>query len=114
MPKTPTINPRDDRILIERPRVQGGQSKGGIALPDTTAQNKHKPQVVKILAIGPGKFSPDGARIPITHVKCGDRALVMPFAGDPLDDLLFGLKIDVPDGCLWSLVRAEDVLAVVE
>lgn len=101
-----TINPTDDRILIrleERNRV----TQGGIQLPDNSV-NKHKPRPYRVVAVGPGKLTDSGARLPMP-CKENDVVLVLPFTGDPLDDVEMGAMQDRD----LRIVKAEDVKAVV-
>ena len=71
------LEPLGDRVVI-RPIVKEEVTKGGIVLPDTVV--KEKPQEGKIVAVGPGKLSEDGKRIPL-EVKTGDKVLYAKYAG---------------------------------
>lgn len=77
------IDPLGDRVVI-RPTPKEEVSKGGIVLPDTA---KEKPQEGKIIAVGPGRVTEDGARIPM-EVKKGDTVIYSKYAGTEfkLDD----------------------------
>ena len=70
------ITPLGDRVLIQ---VSDSEEKtaGGILLPDTA---KEKPQVGKIIAVGPGKRNDDGSRQTL-DVKEGDQVLYSKYAG---------------------------------
>jgi chaperonin GroES len=70
------IRPLDDRIVI-KPLEAEEKSAGGILLPDTA---KEKPQRAKVLAVGEGRVSDEGKRIPLT-VKVGDEILFGKYAG---------------------------------
>jgi chaperonin GroES len=70
------IHPLDDRIVI-KPLEAEEKSAGGILLPDTA---KEKPQRAKVLAVGEGRVSDEGKRIPLT-VKVGDEILFGKYAG---------------------------------
>jgi len=68
--------PLGERVVI-LPIEQEAQTKGGIFLPDTA---KEKPQEGEVIAVGPGRVSDDGARIPMELAK-GDRVIYSKFAG---------------------------------
>ena len=68
--------PLGERVVV-LPIEQEAQTKGGIFLPDTA---KEKPQEGKVVAVGPGRVSDDGSRIPMELAK-GDRVIYSKFAG---------------------------------
>jgi chaperonin GroES len=70
------IRPLDDRIVI---RALDAEEKtaGGILLPDTA---KEKPQKATVLAVGSGRLTDEGKRIPL-DVKPGDVVLYGKYAG---------------------------------
>jgi chaperonin GroES len=70
------IRPLDDRIVI-RPLEAEEKTAGGILLPDTA---KEKPQRAKVLAVGEGRLTDEGKRIPPT-LKAGDEILYGKYAG---------------------------------
>jgi chaperonin GroES len=70
------IRPLDDRIVVQ-PIEAEQKSAGGILLPDTA---KEKPQRGKVLAVGQGRLSDAGSRVPLT-VKVGDEVLYGKYAG---------------------------------
>jgi chaperonin GroES len=70
------IRPLDDRIVI-RPLEAEEKTAGGILLPDTA---KEKPQRGKVLAVGAGRLTDEGKRIPLT-LKAGDEILYGKYAG---------------------------------
>ena len=69
-------------LLIVKPTEQDQQTKGGIYLPDTA---KEKPQEGEIVAVGPGRVSDDGNRIPMELSK-GDKVIYSKFAGTEYKD----------------------------
>ncbi|NWF78178.1 MAG: co-chaperone GroES [Chloroflexi bacterium] len=77
------IEPLGDRVVI-KPMPKEEVSKGGIYLPDTA---KEKPQEGKVIAVGPGRLTEDGARIAM-DVKKGDKVIYSKYAGTEfkLDD----------------------------
>jgi chaperonin GroES len=93
------IRPLHDRILVERLEEKEVR-KGGIIIPDTA---KEKPQEGRIIAVGNGKVSDDGKKIPL-DVKTGDKILFGKYSGSEV-------KLDEKE---YLIMREEDVLAVLE
>lgn len=75
------LKPLADRVLIEV-KEEETKTKGGILLPDT-AQKKSQRGVV--LAVGKGKFTDAGARIPM-EVKVGDEVLFAKYSGTDIEE----------------------------
>ena len=73
--------PLGERVII-KPIEQEAQTKGGIFLPDTA---KEKPQEGEVVAVGPGRVSEDGSRIPM-ELSNGDRVIYSKFAGTEYKD----------------------------
>ena len=71
-----SLKPLGDRVVV-KPIEGEERTKGGIILPDTA---KEKPQEGKVLAIGPGKMTEDGKRMPM-DVKVGDIVLYVKYGG---------------------------------
>ena len=86
--------PLGERIVI-KPIEQESTTKGGIYLPDTA---KEKPQEGEVIAVGLGRVSDDGNRIPMELAK-GDRVIYSKFAGteykDGDDELLILRESDI-------------------
>jgi len=93
------IRPLHDRILVERLEEQEVR-RGGIIIPDTA---KEKPQEGKVIAVGNGKVTEDGKKVPL-DVKAGDKILFGKYSGSEV-------KIDDKD---YLILREEDVLAILE
>ena len=93
------IRPLHDRILIERLEEKEGK-KGGIIIPDTA---KEKPQEGKVIAVGNGKVTEDGKKIPL-DVKAGDKILFAKYSGSEV-------KLDDKE---YVVMREDDVLAILE
>ena len=93
------IKPLHDRLIVRR-LEEGEQKVGGIIIPDTA---KEKPQQGTVLAVGKGKVSDDGKRVPL-DVKAGDRILFGKYAGQEI-------KLD---GEEYFIMKEDDVLAVIE
>jgi chaperonin GroES len=73
---TEKVEPLSNRVIV-RPIETEEVSKGGIILPDTA---KEKPQEGEIIAVGPGRVTDEGVRIPM-EVKVGDRIIFAKYAG---------------------------------
>ena len=96
------IKPLGDRVVIE-PLKEGkeGKTKSGIYLPETV--DKERPEQGKVVAVGPGKLSDEGKRIPIS-VKKGDMVLFTKYGPNEI-------KVD---GKEYLIAREEDILAVLD
>jgi chaperonin GroES len=64
------LQPMADRVIV-KPVEKEEVTRGGLVIPDTA---KEKPQEGEVIAVGPGRLSEDGKRIPI-DVKKGDRVV---------------------------------------
>ncbi|MBP9015097.1 MAG: co-chaperone GroES [Candidatus Atribacteria bacterium] len=93
------IKPLGDRILVQRVEEEEVK-KGGIIIPDTA---KEKPQQGKVIAVGTGKISEDGKRLPL-EVKEGDKILFGKYAGTEV-------KIGDEE---YLIMREDDVLGIIE
>ena len=93
------IQPLADRIVI-KPLEDTEQMRGGLYIPDTA---KEKPQQGEVIAVGPGKMTEDGKRIP-AEVKTGDRVLYGKYSGT---------EVTVGDE-QYLILRESDVLAVIK
>ncbi len=70
------IQPLADRIIV-RPIEREEVTKGGIVLPDTV---KERPVEGEVLAVGPGKLTDDGKRVPM-DIKVGDTIIYTKYGG---------------------------------
>jgi chaperonin GroES len=93
------IRPLNDRVLVLRTE-QEEKTTGGIIIPDTA---KEKPQEGKVVAVGPGKISDKGERLPL-EVKENDRVLFGKYSGSEI-------KVD---GVEHLIMREDDILAIVK
>ena len=93
------IRPLQDRVIVKRVEEEE-KTKGGIIIPDTA---KEKPQEGEIIAVGPGKVTDDGKKIPM-EVKVGDRVLFGKYSGSEI-------KID---GEEHLIMREDDILGIIE
>jgi chaperonin GroES len=93
------IRPLHDRLLVER-LEEKEVKKGGIIIPDTA---KEKPQEAKVIAVGTGKVTDEGRKIPL-DVKAGDKILFGKYSGSEV-------KIDDKE---YLIMREDDVLAILD
>jgi len=93
------IRPLQDRLILKRVEEEE-KTKGGIIIPDSA---KEKPQEGKVTAVGPGKVTDDGKKIPM-EVKAGDRVLFSKYAGTEIN-------IDGED---HLIMREDDILGIIE
>jgi chaperonin GroES len=91
-----TLQPLADRVLV-KPIEKEEKTKSGIYLPDTA---KEKPQEGEVLAVGPGKMTDDGKRVP-PDLKVGDRVIYAKYGGTEI-------KVDGED---LIILRESDILA---
>lgn len=70
------IKPLGDKVVVE-PVEEEEKTAGGIILPDTA---KKKPQLAKVIAVGPGKMLDDGKRGEM-GVKPGDMVVYAKYGG---------------------------------
>lgn len=92
------IRPLGDRVVIKKLEAEE-KTKSGIVLTGTA---KEKPQEAEVVAVGPGKVE-DGKEIKM-EVKVGDKVLFSKYSGTEV-------KID---GEEYTIVRQDDILAIVE
>ena len=77
-----TFKPLGNRIVVEPSEDEAQVSSGGIYIPDTA---KEKPQEGKVVAVGPGKLSDDGNRIPM-ELSVGDTVVYSKYGGTEFKD----------------------------
>ncbi len=92
------MKPLADRVII-KPAAAEEKTKGGIILPDTA---KEKPVIGEVVAVGPGKISDDGKKIPC-EVKVGDKVLYGKYSGTEV----------TVEGEEYLIMREADIFAVV-
>jgi chaperonin GroES len=90
------LQPLADRVLV-KPIEKEEKTKSGIYLPDTA---KEKPQEGEIIAVGPGKLTDEGKRIPM-DLKAGDRVIYAKYGGTEI-------KVDDEE---LIILRESDILA---
>jgi len=94
--KTQELHPLADRLVV-RPIQKEEMTKSGIFIPDTA---KEKPQEGEVIAVGPGKMTDEGKRIPM-DLKVGDRVIYSKYGGSEI-------KIDDVE---MIILRESDILA---
>jgi chaperonin GroES len=90
------LQPLADRLVV-KPVEKEEKTKSGIILPDTA---KEKPQEGEVVAVGPGRMTDEGKRIPM-DLKVGDRVIYSKYGGSEI-------KIDDVE---MMILRESDVLA---
>ena len=90
------LQPLADRVVV-KPIEREEKTKSGIYLPDTA---KEKPQEGEVLAVGPGRLTDDGKRIPM-DIKVGDIVIYAKYGGS---------EIKVLDAEM-VILRESDILA---
>ncbi|MBQ4612548.1 MAG: co-chaperone GroES [Clostridia bacterium] len=93
-----SIKPLADRVVLRFVEAEE-TTKGGIILAGAA---KEKPQVAEVVAVGPGGMV-EGKEIAM-YVKVGDKVLITRYGGTEV-------KLD---GVEYTIVRQNDILAVVE
>ena len=83
------ISPLGDRVII-LPNDEGEQMYGNIVVPD---MGKEKPEIGKVLAVGPGRITPDGNLVPnqikfSVNVDNDDYLSKSPFNADLIKEIL--------------------------
>ena len=93
-----TIKPLADRVVVKATEAEE-TTKAGIVLPGAA---KEKPQVMEVVAVGPGG-TVDGNEVKMT-VKVGDKVITSKYSGTEVKC----------DGEEYSIVRQSDILGVGE
>ena len=92
------LKPLADRVILKAVEAEE-TTKSGLIL---TSAAQEKPEVAEVVAVGPGGII-DGKEIIMT-VKVGDKVITSKYAGSEV-------KVD---GVEYTIVRQNDILAVVE
>ena len=72
-----TFKPVGNRVVVDPQESDEQMSAGGIYIPDTA---KEKPQEGTVVAVGPGKLTDDGKRVPM-EVSVGDTVVYSKYGG---------------------------------
>ena len=91
------ITPLEDRVVI-MPDDETANMRGGLYIPDTA---KEKPTQGEVLAVGPGRLTDKGERVPM-ELAVGDRVIYGKYSGT---------QFTVEDGDEVVIIKASDVLA---
>ena len=71
------FRPLGNRVVVEPTEGDEQVSSGGIYIPDTA---KEKPQEGTIVAVGPGRLTDEGNRVPM-ELEVGDTVVYSKYAG---------------------------------
>ena len=93
------IIPLGDKIVI-LPQEEGEQMYGNIIVPDT---GQEKPEMGKVLAVGPGRISTDGTLIP-NKLEVGQTIIVPKF----------GAQVVVIENETYIVASENDVLGIIK
>jgi len=93
------LRPLDDRIVIKQSEAEE-MTSGGIILPDSA---KEKPQIGKVIAVGPGPLLEDGKRAKMS-VKKNDKVLYAKYMGSDVEI----------DNDKYVIIKENDVLGIIE
>ncbi|KPL11703.1 molecular chaperone GroES [candidate division BRC1 bacterium SM23_51] len=93
------VQPLGDRVLVQRLEEEEEKTSGGIFIPDTA---KEKPQRGKVIAVGAGRLTDDGKRLPM-DVKVGDEVLFGKYSGSDI-------KID---GVEYLIIKEDEIYGLI-
>ena len=71
------FKPLGNRVVVEPQEGDEQMTSGGIYIPDTA---KEKPQEGTVVAVGPGRLTDEGSRVPM-DVAVGDTVVYSKYAG---------------------------------
>ena len=94
------LKPVSDHIVLKSVE-QETKTASGIIIPDTV--DKERPEKGEVVAIGPGKVLENGQRASM-EVQVGNTIVFKKYAPDEV-------KVD---GVTYLVIRAEDVMAIIE
>jgi len=92
------LKPLSNHVVIEPLREE--KKKGGIILPETV--DKERPEMGRVVAVGPGKVGEDGKRHPL-EVKKGDVVVFTKYSPNEV-------KIKDKE---YLVVKEDDILVIV-
>ena len=93
------IIPLGDKFVI-LPQEEGEQTYGNIIIPDA---GQEKPEMGKVLAVGPGRISPNGTLIP-NRIEVGQIVMVPKF----------GAQVVVVENETYIVAGENDVLGIIK
>ena len=94
------VVPLGDRIVVKQSRQEEVRASG-LVIPDTA---REKPQLGKVIAVGPGRIDDNGKRVTI-DVKNGDQVLYAKYSGQDVPRGIFG------DEDEYMILKETDILA---
>ena len=95
------LKPLEDRAVIKAIEEEE-KTASGIVLPDTA---KEKPMKGEVIAVGEGKWDEEGQRRIPVDVRVGDKVIYGKYSGT---------EYKTPDGDEVLILRASEILAVIE
>ena len=86
-----TYSPLGNRVVVKPSDATAATSPGGIYIPDTA---KEKPQEGEVVAVGPGRITESGERVPVA-LEVGDTVVYPQYVGtefkrDDIEYLIIG------------------------
>ena len=93
------IIPLSDKVVI-LPQEEGEQMYGNIIIPDSTQE---RPEIGKVLAVGPGRISTDGTLIP-DRIEVGQTVMVPKF----------GAQVVVVENETYIIASENDILGIIK
>lgn len=94
----PGLRPLNDRILLRREEAKE-VTEGGLYIPESAQET---PLRAEVLAVGPGRLTPDGKERAPCSVKVGDVVLLSRYGGNEV----------VVGGEVYLIVQEGEILAV--
>ena len=93
------LRPLEDGVVIKQVEAKE-KTAGGIYLPDTA---KEKPQIGKVIAVGPGKTL-DNGKLNKMNVKKANKVIYAKYLGNDVEI----------DGEKYVILKEKDILGIVE
>ena len=93
------LKPLDDGVVIKQLEAEE-KTSGGIILPDAAQE---KPQIGKVVAVGPGKMLDSGKRGKLS-VKKNDEVIYGKYMGNDVEI----------DGEKYVIIKESDILGIIE
>jgi chaperonin GroES len=93
------LKPLDDGVVVKQLEAEE-RTSGGIILPDTA---KEKPQIGKVVSLGPGKLLDNGKRQKMS-VKKNDKVIYAKYIGSDVEI----------DNEKYIIMRESDILGIVK
>ncbi len=93
------LRPLEDGVVVKQLEAQE-KTAGGIFLPDTA---KEKPQIGKVVAVGPGKTL-DNGKVNKVAVKKNDEIIYAKYIGNDVEI----------DNVKYVILKERDILGIIE